>query len=71
MDVTKNVGTCDAILRIVGGLIILSTTTFAYIGPESNWAYLGLIGIIPMFTGLVGVCLPYRLLGINTKKEQK
>jgi len=57
---TRNVGTLDRILRIVAGLAILS---LAFIGPQTPWAYLGLI---PLFTGLTGWCPPYALLGMNT-----
>jgi len=56
----KNVGTIDRAIRIIAGLAILS---LAFIGPQSAWAYLGLV---PLFTGLVGWCPPYALLGINT-----
>ena len=32
-------------------------------GPETWW---GLIGVIPLYTGLAGMCWPYTILGINT-----
>ncbi len=70
MGLTKNVGSGDAIFRIIIGLLILSITTLAHMGPKSCWAYLGLFGIIIMTTGLTGVCMPYNLLGINTRKEK-
>jgi hypothetical protein len=46
--------------RIAVGLIL---TSLAFWGPRN---YLFLLGLIPVFTGLVGWCLPYALLGINT-----
>lgn len=47
-------------LRIVVGLIGLS---LIFVGPKS---LLGLFGVIPLLTGLVGSCPLYTLLGINT-----
>ena len=56
----KNIGSIERIGRIVVGLGIMS---LAVVGPQSPWA---LLGAIPFITGLVGWCLPYALLGINT-----
>lgn len=59
----KNVGVIDRIIRVTAGLGILS---LAFAGPQSAWAYLG---IIPLMTGLTGFCPPYALLGIKTCKS--
>jgi len=56
----KNVGSVDRALRVVLGLGLLSMTVF---GPQTMW---GLIGIVPLFTGLVGTCPAYSLLGLST-----
>jgi len=61
----QNVGTVDRVIRIVAGLAILS---LAFIGPQSAWAYLGLV---PLLTGLIGWCPPYALLGINTCRRKE
>ena len=50
----------ERIIRVVAGLTILSLT---FIGPQTLW---GLIGIIPLATGIVGWCPPYAMLGIST-----
>jgi len=55
-----NEGTADRILRIVAGIVLLSLTV---VGPKTNW---GLIGIVPLVTGLVGTCPLYSILGLNT-----
>lgn len=55
-----NEGALDRILRVVVGIVILS---MAFIGPQTPWAYLGLI---PLLTGLVGFCPLYAILKINT-----
>lgn len=53
------VGNFERIIRVVAGLAIIAWAFYA-----KNWW--GLIGIIPLLTGLVGWCPPYALLGINT-----
>ena len=56
----KNEGKWDRILRVTAGLGVLS---MAFVGPQTVWAY---IGIVPILTGLMGWCPFYTLLGINT-----
>lgn len=54
-----NVGKTDRILRIIAGLVI------ALLGVVfSSWW--GIIGIIPLVTGLFAICPVYSLFGINT-----
>lgn len=57
---TQNVGTLDRALRVLIGLALLS---LIFIGPQTLW---GLIGLIPLVTGLVGSCPLYSLLGVRT-----
>ena len=61
----KNIGNIERIIRVAIGLIILSLT---FVGPQSLW---GLIGILPIATGLAGWCPPYAMLGISTCKIKK
>jgi len=61
----RNEGTIDRALRIILGLVLLSLVV---IGPKSMW---GLIGVIPLATGLMGYCPLYRILGISTCPMQK
>ncbi len=56
----KNEGTLDRILRVVVGLAMLSLVV---VGPQSLW---GLVGLVPLITGLVGFCPLYRVVGLNT-----
>ena len=55
-----NIGRKDRLIRIAVGLGILSLMV---IGPKTLW---GLIGLIPLITGLVGKCALYSMLGIST-----
>ena len=57
---TRNEGTVDRAVRIIGGLVILS---LAFVGPQTPWGYLG---ILPIITGSLGYCPAYSLFGINT-----
>jgi len=60
-----NEGPIDRIVRIVVGIGILS---LAFVGPKTPWAYLG---IVPLATGIIGVCPPYALFGISTCRSCK
>lgn len=55
-----NEGSIDRIIRVVVGLGLLSMTV---IGPHTLF---GLIGLVPLVTGLVGFCPLYRVLGVRT-----
>ena len=55
----------DRTLRIVIGLVAIS---LVFIGPKSMW---GLLGIIPLATGVTGSCLLYSLLGVSTCPLEK
>jgi O-antigen ligase len=61
---TPNIGNIERIIRIVGGLVLI---TLAATGTVGVWGWLGLV---PLATGLVGWCPPYSLLGINTCKNK-
>ena len=58
----QNVGTVDRAIRIVAGLVLLSLIFVL----EGNARWWGLIGLIPLGTGLLGWCAMYTALGINT-----
>ena len=50
----------DRVLRIALGIGLLALTV---VGPRTPW---GLIGIVPLATGVLGSCPLYTLLGIST-----
>jgi hypothetical protein len=63
-----NEGEIDRVLRIIFGLVLLSQ---AFMGLNTG---LGYIGIIPLITGIIGICPIYKIFGINTcltKKNNK
>lgn len=55
-----NEGKVDRILRIAVGLGLLS---LVYFGPQTPW---GLVGLVPLLTGVFGYCPLYTVLGLNT-----
>ena len=58
---TRNEGTIDRALRIILGLVLIA---LALTG-KTAW---GWVGVVPLLTGLVGMCPLYSILGINTCK---
>ena len=58
----ENVGNTDRIIRIIAGILILSSVVLI----DGNARWFGLIGIVPLATGLMRWCPAYRLLGMNT-----
>ena len=62
---STNVGNFDRNLRIIVGLIFIA---FAVpIGfPQTGWNWIGWIGVVPLLTGLVGICPAYSLFGLST-----
>ena len=60
-----NEGTVDRAVRILVGVVLLS---LVFLGPKTAWGYLG---VVPLLTGLVGVCPAYRLFGLSTKEETR
>jgi hypothetical protein len=59
---TRNEHNLERVLRVVLGLVLLS---LVFVGPQTLW---GLIGIVPLATGLTGICPLYSLLGISTRR---
>jgi Protein of unknown function (DUF2892) len=56
----KNEHSTERVIRVVLGLGLL---TLVFVGPKSYW---GLIGAVPLLTGLIGSCPLYSVFGIST-----
>lgn len=50
----------DRALRVLLGVVLLA---LVFVGPQTLW---GLVGIVPLVTGLVGTCPLYMLFGVST-----
>lgn len=55
-----NEGKWDRIARVIVGLGLLSLTV---LGPQTLW---GLVGLVPLITGIVGFCPLYKVFGLST-----
>ena len=60
---SKNVGKFDRAIRVLVGLALVAAAATGSLGA---WAY---VGIVPIFTGLMGTCPAYSLIGLNTCKK--
>jgi Inner membrane protein YgaP-like, transmembrane domain len=61
---TKNEGMIDRIVRVLAGLALIASPLGLY-GADYTSVW-GWIGVLPLLTGLVGVCPAYSLVGIKT-----
>lgn len=59
---SKNVGNIDRVLRVIAGLAILSLLFIL----DGSQRWLGLIGLVPLVTGVFSFCPAYCLIGVNT-----
>lgn len=55
----------DRGFRVVLGRVLLALT---FVGPKTYW---GLLGLVPLFTGLAGHCPLYRLFGVSTGPQPR
>ena len=56
----KNEHAVERVVRVLLGLALLS---LMFVGPQTMW---GLVGLVPLMTGLAGTCPIYSLFGIKT-----
>ncbi len=56
----RNEANWDRILRVCLGVVLLS---LIFVGPQTWW---GLIGAVPLLTGLIGYCPLYQLFGFSS-----
>jgi hypothetical protein len=57
-----NVGSADRIVRILVGIAILAV--LALVEGPARW--FGLVGFVPLLTGIFGYCPLYAVLGFDT-----
>lgn len=58
---TVNENGWDRAVRVILGIGLLAITV---VGPQSMW---GLVGIVPLLTGIVGFCPLYKAIGVSTR----
>ena len=57
-----NVGGIDKVFRIIVGIALLSMLVWT----DGNTRWFGLIGLVPLGTGLMGWCPLYTMFGVNS-----
>ena len=57
-----NVGSTERLIRIIVGVVIIGLGLYF----QSWW---GVVGLIPLLTGLFRFCPLYKMLGMNTCKR--
>ena len=57
-----NIGSTERLLRIIAGVVIIGLGLYF----QSWW---GVIGLVPLLTGLFRFCPLYKMLGMNTCKH--
>ncbi len=60
MNMAKNEGNLDRILRLTAGVVLVG---LAATGTVGVW---GWVGVVPLATGAMGWCPLYSVFGINT-----
>lgn len=55
-----NIGNLDRTARLLIGIALVALAAGGVVGP---WGY---VGLIPLLTGIVGMCPLYSLLGMKT-----
>lgn len=58
----QNIGFIDRFVRIAIGVSLLALTLFL----EGNARWWGLVGLVPLLTGIAGSCPLYSMLGLST-----
>jgi hypothetical protein len=58
-----NVGNIDRVLRILAGSALIGLAAAGAIG---GW---GLLGVVPLLTGLAAKCPLYSILGVSTTRR--
>lgn len=58
----SNVGGIDRTIRIIFGTVVILLGIYF----KSWW---GIVGVVPILTGLMNFCPAYSLIGVSTKKK--
>ncbi len=61
----QNQATVERVIRVVAGVVLLS---LVFVGPQTLF---GLVGLVPLVTGLLGSCPIYTLFGFSTCSMKK
>ncbi|CQR55894.1 YgaP family membrane protein [Paenibacillus riograndensis] len=63
----RNLSGFDRSLRALLGIGML----VVFFQADSVWRYVGLLGVFPLLTSILGSCIVYRWFGINTYRSNR
>ena len=63
-----NIGKTDRLLRVALGVVLVIV---GVVTSGSQGIIIGVVGLVPLATGLMGNCPAYTLFGINTCKHHQ
>ena len=63
-----NIGKTDRLLRVALGVVLVIV---GVVTSGSQGIIIGVVGLVPLGTGLMGYCPAYTLFGINTCKHHQ
>ncbi len=58
----QNVGSIDRFVRVALGIVLLALMLVL----EGNARWWGLVGLVPLLTGIFGTCPLYSIFGLST-----
>ncbi len=63
----QNVGLSDRAVRTLAGAFLIG---LIFLAPDAPLRWFGLIGVVPLVTGLVGTCPFYSLMHKSTREHE-
>lgn len=63
---TRNLGGLDRLVRFYLGLAMIAVA-LPYWAPQTEWNWIGWLGVLPIASSLVGSCKLYSILRLSTR----
>ena len=68
MNLTKNVGSVDQVIRIIAGIALIALAFIKLGGIASTGGIVAaIVGVVLILTAIINFCPLYRILGMSTK----
>ena len=69
MNLNKNVGSTDKVIRIIAGVALLALAFWRLGGLASTGGVVAMVvGVVLILTAIINFCPMYRILGMRTNK---
>lgn len=67
MNLTKNVGSVDQVIRIIAGIALIALAFIKFGGIASTGGIVAaIVGVVLILTAIINFCPLYRILGMST-----